>query len=446
MKWMASELARALSEWSLTREESRLVGPDVEIDGAHFDSREISPGQMFVPLVADRDGHDFIESALRAGAVAYLTSRRDVVQRCGGSAILVPDTAIALRDAAGWARTRFPASTVTVGITGSVGKTSTKDFAAAALGAVRSVTANVRSFNNEQGLPITILNAPIDTDVLVVEMGMRGFGQISDLCRIARPSIGVVTCIGEAHTELVGGIEGVAQAKGELIEALPPQGVAILNGDDRRVRGLSSRSVAPVLLYGEADDCDVRITDVSFDETGCGRSLVIAHGEEAELTLAVPGRHMVSNAAAALAVGVAIGIPLAAMVGSLGRAAVSAHRMQLVHTRGGAVVLDDCYNANPTSMAAALATLASLEARNRVAVVGVMAEIADPTTAHREIAAVARDLGIRLVAVGTDLYGIDPIDIEAVVAQIDSLGRDSAVLVKGSRVAGLERVVEAVTG
>jgi len=442
---LASDLVRALSEWSLTKEQSYLVGSDVEIEGAHFDSREIVAGQMFVPLVADRDGHDFIDDALRSGAVAYLTSRKDVIDRSGGTAILVPDTAIALRDAASWVRTRFPASTVTIGITGSVGKTSTKDFATAALGEVRRVSANVRSFNNEQGLPITILNAPIETEVLVLEMGMRGFGQIADLCRVARPSIGVVTSIGEAHTELVGGIEGVARAKGELIEALPPQGVAILNGDDPRVRALSSRAVAPVILYGEDEDCDVRISDVAIDGQGRTRAVLTARGVRTDLTLAIPGRHMVSNAAAAVAMGVAIGVPLDPMVRGLSHAHVSAHRMRLVRTRRGVTVLDDCYNANPTSMSAALTTLASIGAEPRLAIVGVMAELVNPEEAHLAIADLARSLGIRILPVGTDLYGVAPGDSSEMIDLIESLPPDATVLVKGSRVAGLERIVDAVT-
>lgn len=444
MKWSASELARALSEWSLTHETSHLLGPDVVIDGAHFDSREILPGHMFVPLVAERDGHDFVAAAIDAGAVAYLTSRREVHDRCGGTGILVPDTAIALRDAAGWARTRFPVSTVVVGITGSVGKTSTKDFAAAALGAVRSVAANVRSFNNEQGLPITILNAPAETEVLVLEMGMRGFGQIADLCRIARPSIGVVTAIGHAHTELVGGIDGVAEAKGELIEALPPQGVAILNADDARVRALSSRSVASVLTYGEHSGSDVRFHDVVIGANGRARAVVTAGDTSVEIALAIPGRHMISNATAALAVGVALGLPLAPMVDALNSVTLSAHRMAVVRTKRGATLLDDCYNANPTSMAAALETLASLDARRRLAVVGVMAELSDPEASHHEIADLASRLGVELMAVGTDLYGVQPRELGDVVEEIGSLEAADAVLVKGSRVAELERVVDTV--
>lgn len=446
MKWSASDLARALSEWSLTRESSYLLGPDVVIDGAHFDSREISPGQMFVPLVAERDGHDFVKDALEAGAVAYLTERREIHERCGASAILVPDTAIALRDAASWMRTRLPASTVVVGVTGSVGKTSTKDFATAALGSLRHVAANVRSFNNEQGLPITILNAPVSTDVLVLEMGMRGFGQIADLCRIARPAIGVVTSIGHAHTELVGGIDGVAEAKGELIEALPPQGVAVLNADDARVRALASRSAAPVVTYGERAGSDVEIRDVRLDQQGCARATIRAGAESVDVSLRIPGRHMMSNAAAALAIGVALGLELEPMARAVSEVSLSAHRMKLARTKLGATLIDDCYNANPTSMAAALETLASIEAEHRVAVVGIMAELDDPATSHRDIADLARALGVRLLAVGTDLYGSASLRVDEVVAEVESLGRTSAILVKGSRVAGLERVVDAIIG
>lgn len=446
MKWLASDLARALSEWSLTREASHLIGPDVEISGASFDSREIVPGQMFVPLVAQRDGHDFVDQAVWAGAAAYLTARRDVADRVGGTAILVPDTAIALRDAASWMRTRFPVSTVAVGITGSVGKTSTKDFAAAALGTERRVTANVRSYNNEQGLPITILNADADTEVLVLEMGMRGFGQIADLCRIARPSIGLVTSIGEAHTELVGGIDGVAEAKGELIEALPPQGIAILNADDIRVRALSSRTSAQILTYGESPESDVQITELDVDVHGCASATIRFGGESERLSLSIPGRHMMSNAAGALAIGAALGIPLRPMIAGLLGTTTSAHRMRLTSSRNGATVLDDCYNANPTSMRAALETLATMDAKERVAVVGVMAELDDPQRAHREIGEFASTKGIRLLAVGTDLYGVAPISIDEVIDEVRSLGNDAAVLVKASRVAALEQVVDAITG
>ena len=436
MKLLASDLANAIG--------GRLVGSDTDIDGATFDSRQVLHHQLFVPIVAERDGHDFISDALKAGAAAYLTSRPELVEGLGGTAIVVDDTAQALIDAARWGRTRFPASTVVVGVTGSVGKTSTKDLIVAALSSAKRVVANVRSFNNEQGLPVTILNASLATEVLVLEMGMRGLGQIDDLCRIARPHIGVVTRVGEAHTELVGGIEGVAQAKGELIEALPPQGVAILNADDERVIAMHSRSVAPVLSYGESSTADVRITDLHLDAHGCALFDITTPSGSATVNLSIPGRHMALNAAAAIAVGEALGVNLELMVESLRSASISDRRMQSKTTKNGALLLDDCYNANPTSMAAAIETLAQISATRKVAVLGVMAEIENPELAYTDIARLARANKIEIIAVGTGGFGTTSLTVDEAIEQLNHCDSSVAILVKGSRVAALERVVDAV--
>jgi len=436
VKLLASDLAIAIG--------GRLVGPDTEIDGATFDSRQVLRHQLFVPIVAERDGHDFIGDALKAGAGAYLTSRPEIVEGLGGTAIVVDDTARALIDAARWGRTQFPASTVVIGVTGSVGKTSTKDLIVAALSSAKRVVANVRSFNNEQGLPVTILNAPLTTEVLVLEMGMRGLGQIDDLCRIARPHIGVITRVGEAHTELVGGIEGVAQAKGELIEALPPQGVAILNADDERVIAMRSRSVAPILSFGESATADVRITELRLDAHGCALFDISTPSGSATVNLSIPGRHMALNAAAAIAVGEALGVNLELMVESLRSATISDRRMQMKTTRNGALLLDDCYNANPTSMAAAIETLAQIPATRKIAVLGIMAEIENPESAYAKIARMAQAGNIEIIAVGTDGYGLESTSVEEAARRVAECGESTAVLVKGSRVAGLERIVDAV--
>jgi UDP-N-acetylmuramoyl-tripeptide--D-alanyl-D-alanine ligase len=325
-----------------------------------------------------------------------------------------------------------------------VGKTSTKDLIVAALSSAKRVVANVRSFNNEQGLPVTILNAPLTTEVLVLEMGMRGLGQIDDLCRIARPHIGVITRVGEAHTELVGGIEGVAQAKGELIEALPPLGVAILNADDERVLAMRSRSVAPVLSYGESTGADVRITDLHLDAHGRALFEVATPSGSASLNLSIPGRHMAHNAAAAIAVGEALGVPLSQMIESLRSATISDRRMQMKTTRNGALLLDDCYNANPTSMAAAIETLAQIPATRKVAVLGIMAEIENPEMAYTDIARLARANNIDIIAVGTIGYGTTSLTVDEAIQQLNQCDSSVAILVKGSRVAGLERIVDAV--
>ena len=239
----------------------RLIGPDVEFEGASFDSRATVPGQLFIPIVAERNGHEFIGAARERGAIVHLTSETDPYRR-DGTAIEVADTAQALLALAAWARRRLDARVV--GVTGSVGKTSAKDLMAATCGAGRRTTANERSFNNEQGLPVTILNAPDDTEVLILEMGMRGFGHISQLCEIARPDVGVVTVVGHAHTEMVGGIDGVARAKGELVEALPASGTAVLNADDERVVGMAKHTGASVLTYGRGGEVCVR--DLVLDE------------------------------------------------------------------------------------------------------------------------------------------------------------------------------------
>ncbi len=426
---LASEAAAAIG--------GRLVGPDVGFDGASFDSRETRPGALFVPLVAARDGHDYIELALEAGAVATLTSRpaAAVVDTGTVAAIEVVDTASALTELARWARNRLDATVV--GVTGSVGKTTTKDMIATACSAGRRTAANVRSFNNDQGLPVTILGAPSDTEVLVTEMGMRGFGEIARLCAIARPDIGVVTVVGHAHTELVGGLDGVARAKGELVEALPPDGTAILNADDPRVAAMASRTSAAVVTFGWAGD--VRPADIELDPAA--RAHFVAHSPwgRAEVVLPVPGMHMVANAVAALAVAGSVGVDIDAAAAALADVAVSDMRMEVVTGARGATIVNDAYNANPTSVAAALDALAAIAVDRRIAVLGLMAEVEDPERAHRDVAEQAQRLGVELIAVGTELYGVDPVD--DVVATIGDLGPDVAVLVKASRSAGLERVV-----
>ncbi|MGA0329649.1 MAG: UDP-N-acetylmuramoyl-tripeptide--D-alanyl-D-alanine ligase [Ilumatobacteraceae bacterium] len=442
MRWRASDLARALSEHG----PCRVVGPDVEIDGASFDSRDLRSGQMFVAVVAERDGHDFVRDAVDAGAAACLVSRELATDLAGRTtSIVVPDTSVALMDAARWARGRFPAGTMAVGITGSVGKTSTKDMVASAVSLSRRTVASPRSYNNEQGLPVTILNAPVDTEVLVLEMGMRGFGQIDLLCRIARPAIGVVTRVGEAHTAKVGGLDGVAQAKGELVEALPSFGAAVLNADDPRVLAMRSRTNARVVTFGESTQADVRIDNLELGRHGEARFRASTPGGVVEVRLAIPGRHMASNAAAAIATGMVLGVPLEAMSDGLAQASLSPHRMKIVQSASGATIVDDSYNANPTSMQAALETLAGLPAARRVAVLGIMAELDDEVVAHARIASLATELGIEVVAVGTDKYGIPETTFDEAVDIVTNMGGSTAVLVKGSRVAGLDRLIERVS-
>lgn len=430
MRFRAEIVAAATGGW--------LHGPDAEIDGVSFDSRSTRPGQLFVPIVADRDGHEFIAGALARGAAAYLTSQPPV----GGTAIEVPDTLRALMALARSQRANFDGPVI--GITGSVGKTSTKDLAWAALAASRRTWANERSFNNEQGLPTTLLNMPDGTEVLMLEMGMRGHGEIAELCAIARPSIGVITRVAEAHSDRVGGIDGVARAKAELIEALPANGLAILNADDPRAQAMAAMSAAPVLLYGEAAGADVHVSNLRLDELARASFRLDTPWGACDVLLGISGRHMVNNAAAALACVGAVEGDLAAGAAALADIGLTSMRMEVRRTAHGAVILDDSYNANPTSMRAALDALAHLPAQRRFAVLGVMAEIADSEDEHLAIAKYAEDKGIELITFGTGLYGIAPTDDP--VAALGSLAGGDAVLVKASRVVGLERIAAALLG
>lgn len=436
MRLMATDVAMATG--------GQLVGQNAHLDGVSFDSRSITPGQLFVPIVAERDGHEFVSAALLAGAGAYLTNRQPV----GRTAIVVPDTLQALMQLGAWARQKLDAQLTSrvVGVTGSVGKTTTKDFIAAALGSQLRVSANPFSFNNDQGLPTAILNSPDDVEALIVEMGMRGAGEIARLCAIAKPKIGVVTCVAEAHTQFVGSLDQVASAKAELVQSLSENGFAILNADDQRVAAMRGKTNANVVTYGHSLDADVRIETCLLDSHARATVQIRSPWGGCELKLDVPGRHMALNAAAAIAVAGVIGVDIDAAARAIAGAAVSPMRMQLRELPGGGTLLDDTYNANPFSMRAALDTLAALRCDHRVAVVGLMAELADAEEHHARIAEYARELNIELIAVGTDLYGAAPVASEVAADILRSLGANDAALVKASRVAHLERVVAVALG
>lgn len=426
---MASDVASATG--------GTLFGPDVALDGVSFDSRSLRPGQLFVALVAERDGHEFITSALSNGAPAYLSQR----EPAAGTAVVVADTAGALLRLAAWARKRLTAHVV--GITGSVGKTSTKDLARAALSAGLRTSANEKSFNNETGLPVTILNSPDDTEALVLEMGMRGFGEIARLCAIGQPTIGLVTRVAAAHTELLGGIDGVARAKSELVAALPANGLALLNADDHRVLAMKSLAPCRVLTFGRSAAADVCLDNLVLDELARPRFDLRTPWGTAAVQLAVSGEHMAANAAGAIAIAASCGVNFDAAVAAVGHAQLSPWRMEIKRSASGAIVINDAYNANPESMRAAIETLASLQVSGRrVAVLGVMAELADPAGDHTSIAQLLRQRNIELIAVGTDNYGVPA--REDAQAVISSLASNDAVLIKGSRVAGLERLAALV--
>jgi len=424
----------------------RAVGPaDRRVDGATNDSRALRPGQLFVAIRDERDGHDFVPAARNAGAGAVLVDH-EVDEE---AAVLVDDTRAALTALGRHARARLDAVVVdgrrvaVVGITGSVGKTSVKDLTAAATSRSRRTAASVRSFNNELGVPLTLLEAHDEAEVAVVEMGARGIGHIRDLCAVARPTIGVVTAVALAHTEAFGTIDDVALAKGELVEALPPEGTAVLNLRDERVAAMAGRTEATVLTYG-VERGDVRAEGVVLDDDLRPRFRLATPWGDQEVALAVRGRHNAENAAGAAAAALAAGAELASVAEGLAGASLSPWRMELLVTPAGTRVLNDAYNANPTSVLAALEALDDLPAERRTAVLGPMAELGEVSDAeHRRVAERAAELGIRVVPVDTDAYGgTTAKGVDGALRALGRLDAGDAVLVKASRVAGLERLAQ----
>jgi UDP-N-acetylmuramoyl-tripeptide--D-alanyl-D-alanine ligase len=412
-----------------------VIGDDVAVDGATNDSRTLVAGQLFVAIVAGRDGHDFVGAAVAAGAPAYL-SERGAWSTVTATAILVDSTRDALAALGHEARGRMPGAVV--GVTGSVGKTSTKDLIASALSATRRTFASEKSFNNELGVPLTLINAHDDVEVVVVEMGARGLGHIAQLCTIARPTIGVVTAVGDAHVEQFGSVEAVAQGKGELIESLPDDGVAVLNAADPRVLAMARRTRARVVTFGEGGD--VVAGDVVLHDDLTSTFTAKTPWGSAPVVLGARGAHNIDNALAALAVAGVSGVALDAAVVGLREPLWSPWRMELHRTRRGARVINDSYNANPTSMAAALRALAAIPARRHLAALGVMAELGAASEAqHRATYELAASLGIEVLAIAASAYGAAGVDsVDEALERIGELGPDDAILVKGSRVAGLD--------
>jgi len=413
------------------------VGPDSTIAGASIDTRTVLPGQLYVPIVAERDGHEFIRTALERGAPAYLTDREPV----GGTAVVVEDTAVSLLQLGLFARERMQGGVI--GITGSVGKTTTKDLLRHCLASAFVVAASERSFNNELGLPLTLLNAPDDVEWVVLEMGARGAGHITRLTDVGRPDVGIVTSVAMAHVEFFGDLEGVARAKSELVAALPPTGVAILNFDDPLVARMASVSPCPVLSYA-LGDAEVRAENVTMDDDLRPRFHLSTPWGAGEVRLALHGIQQVPNALAAAAAALWSGVPFDGVAAALATATGSPLRMEVRRVPGGPVLVVDCYNANPASTEAALRSLAALPAGRRLAVLGLMAELGSETVPeHQRAVQLAAELGIEVVGYQTALYGPAQVTTpDDAVALLRTLGPGDAALVKGSRVARLEDIVQ----
>lgn len=410
---------------------------DVAIDRMILDSRVGRSGDGFVAVRAERDGHDFVTAARGAGAAVVIVDH--LVD--DGPCIVVDDTVAALARGGRVARGELAGDVI--GMTGSVGKTTTKDLAAAILGRSRRVTASERSLNNELGVPLTLLNAVEGTEVSVIELGARGIGHVAELCEIASPTIGVVTVVAPAHLELFGSLEAIVEAKGELIEALSPSGTAVLNADSAEVMSMAGRTSARVLTFGEAGE--VRLTDVELDRRLVVSAVVHSPWGSAPVRLGVSGRHQIVNAAAAAAAALVAGASLEDVVSGLALPVESPWRMEVLRSRSGATVINDSYNANPESMAAALRALADLDAERRVAVLGEMAELGvSSDVEHVAISDLARSLGIELIAIGTSRYEVEPTVAEDLAELLSPMDERIAVLVKGSRVGRLELLAAAL--
>ena len=386
----------------------RLTGgaqPDAEVTGpVVIDSRRAEQGSVFACLTGDHfDGHDFATQAIAAGAVALLAAR-DV----DGPAVVVDDVEAALAALASSvvAQTRCRI----VGVTGSSGKTSTKDLLAAVFAAAGPTVAAEGSFNNELGLPLTALRVTADTETLVLEYSARGIGHIRYLCGIVRPDIALVLNVGEAHLGEFGSRDAIAVAKGELVEALDEGGTAVLNADDPRVAAMAQRTRGRVVTFGESAAADVRISDLEVDEAARPRFRLTTPQGEAAVSMALHGRHQAFNAAAVVAAALAAGIDLEASVAGIeATSSISAHRMDVRERPDGLVVVDDAYNANPDSMRAALHALARMRRSGRLwAVLGPMRELGEDSVAmHEEVGRLAVEVGVdELLAVSPDAGAI----------------------------------------
>ncbi|MBB2941612.1 UDP-N-acetylmuramoyl-tripeptide--D-alanyl-D-alanine ligase [Actinoplanes lutulentus] len=420
---------------------------DVVTGAVEYDSRKVGLGGLFVAFDGEKvDGHSYAAGVVAAGAAGVLGTKET-----GVPTVVVTDQLEALAKLARVVVGRLDKLTV-VGLTGSSGKTTTKDYIGQLLARLGPTVAPAGSLNNELGFPYTVLQATAETRFLVLEMGARGVGHIRYLTDIARPRIGVVLNVGAAHIGEFGSVEGTALAKGELVESLSADGVAVLNADDPLVAGMAERTSARVVSTGEAA-ADVHAADVTLDSEGRATYSLKFGGKSGEVRLAVVGRHQVSNTLAAAAVALSAGMDFDDLTAALGEVGiVSGRRMDVFQNPAGVTVIDDSYNANPSSTSAALRALASMGAERRTtAVLGFMAELGEyEISGHNDVGRLAAELGVdRLIAVagnarpildgaatvsgwsGTAYFAAD--QAAAIEILRKDLRADDVVLVKGSR-------------
>ena len=431
--------------------------PNERFSGGAFDSRIAERGSVFFALRDRRDGHEFVADALAHGARAAVVERPVPELPDDALVVLVSDAQHALRRLAEALRDAHPIPAV--GITGNVGKTTTKEAASAALGARYRVLRSAASFNNEIGVPMTFLGVEPSHQVAVIEIGFYVPGEIADLATLVRPRVGIITRIPEqpVHYSRTPSVEAIAAGKAELIEALPADGVALLNADDLRVRALASRTRARVVLFGESADASLRATDVSA--SGLEGLRFVAHDGDAraDVRLPLPGRHLVGAALAAIGAATALGVPLEEAAMALATMEAPAHRMS-IRTAADQVVIDDSYNASPAAVQAALDVLGSVSTR-RVAVIGDMLELgalsADAHEAAGRDAARKTDVLVgvgelaRTMVSAAKAAGLGETYVvadgpEALLLLRRILRPGDTVLVKGSHSLALDRLADAL--
>lgn len=420
------------------------------VTGVTTDSRAVQPGQLFIPLVGERfDGHAYIAKALDGGAAGCLTAAAPETLLPGKLYIQVADTRLALKALASWYRDKFDLPVVQV--TGSAGKTTTKEMIASVLSQRYNTLRTEGNFNNDIGAPLTLLRLMPEHQTAVIETGMNHFGEIRYLGEMVRPDIAVITNVGDAHIENLGNTrQGILRAKCEIFENLTPEGIAVLNGDDELLNTVTLPRT--ILRCGVGDGCGVRVTDIDDRGLEGVACTVTIEGEHYRLTTSAPGRYMIYPMAMAAAIGRRLGLTGEEIAAGVAAYTTVGSRMHLIRLPGERLVIDDCYNANPQSMAEGLRMLAASPARHRVAVLGDMGELGQLTAqAHRDMGALTRRLGLTAVAVGEKMHALTETDPQAqwfatveeampAIRQLFTPG--TAVLVKASHAMHFERIVK----
>ncbi len=420
------------------------------VTGVTTDSRAVQPGQLFIPLVGERfDGHAYIAKALDGGAAGCLTAREPETLLPGKLYIQVADTRLALKALASWYRDKFDLPVVQV--TGSAGKTTTKEMIASVLSQRYNTLRTEGNFNNDIGAPLTLLRLMPEHQAAVIETGMNHFGEIRYLGEMVRPDIAVITNVGDAHIENLGNTrQGILRAKCEIFENLTSEGIAVLNGDDELLNTVTLPQT--ILRCGEGDGCGVRVTDIDDRGLEGVACTVTIEGEHYRLTTSAPGRYMIYPMAMAAAIGRRLGLTGEEIAAGVAAYTTVGSRMHLIRLPGERLVIDDCYNANPQSMAEGLRMLAASPAQHRVAVLGDMGELGQLTAqAHRDMGALTRRLGLTAVAVGEKMHALTETDPQAqwfatveeampAIRQLFTPG--TAVLVKASHAMHFERIVK----